>query len=148
MIKVDQFCCGCSLKTGAIIVGVVYLIMGILYAFMGFVGFSGNIGIGGGQVVIIDSFGSHDVYDLGLASFIMGIVDILIASSLLYGAMKKSPTFLLPFLILIPFDLAVCWICLLAFGWFDISIILSLVIKTFISGYFWVCIFSFWNIIK
>ena len=104
MIKVDQFCCGCSLKTGAIIVGVVYLIMGILYAFMGFVGFSGNIGIGGGQVVIIDSFGSHDVYDLGLASFIMGIVDILIASSLLYGAMERNPTFLLPFLILIPLD--------------------------------------------
>ena len=36
MIKVDQFCCGCSLETGAIIVGVVSLIMGILYAFMGF----------------------------------------------------------------------------------------------------------------
>ena len=146
MIKFDKFCGCCSLKTGAIIVGVVYILMGILYALVGVFAFSANIDME--QWINGNLSSPDDIFVIGIAYFIIGIVDILIALSLLYGAMRRNHIFLLPFLILEPFDWLVSCICLQVFEWSTISVLFCLFIKTFISGYFWVSILSFWNVMK
>ena len=131
MIKVDQFCFRFDLKTGAIIIGVVHLIFGILYLSVGFAGVSGNIG----GVVIWNGAG------------FFGILDILAAISLLYGTMKKNPSFLIPYLVIIPLELAVDWIILVLTASL-LYALTTMVILTLIYGYFWICVFSFWNMLK
>ena len=97
MIKVDQFCFGCDLKTGAIIIGVAHLILGILSVSVALAGASGSLG---------DRLG---IYDIGF----LGILDILAALTLLYGTVKRDPSFLMLYLVVIPFEVAVSGILLL-----------------------------------
>ena len=76
----------------------------------------------------------------------LGIIDILAASSLLFGAGNIKPNFLVPTMILFPVDLAL-WISIIIlwFTWFGI---VFLVILSLLYVYFWVCIFSYWKQIK
>ena len=149
MIKVDQFCFRFDLKTGAIIIGVVHLIMGITYASVGLAEHAGNIG--GRRVIIIDGIvlGSAYIHDtVAISAVIMGVLNILVASSLLYGTIKrKAICCMMPFLVVIPLQVVIAWIILLLYvDW--LYALMFLIVKTIIYGYFWVCVFSFWNLLN
>ena len=111
MIQVDKFCC-CSLKTGAIIVGVLLLIFGIITA-------AGSIYfLTGGKPFFLADLGidqystdvKHAVTSSTIAALISSIIDIAASSCLLYGADMGNPDFVLPILVLVPVVLAVDWI--------------------------------------
>ena len=139
MIQAGKCCC--SLKTGSIIIGVIFLIFGLFRASCASVGLSGDdfLEDATGFFVITDL----DVYmdDKGgpkwftdaiewfkdakakvtkdeatallVVDFIFGIFEIIAASSLLFGVCNLNPSFVLPILILIPVDQAVRYICLI-----------------------------------
>ena len=75
MIGVDKFCCGCDLKTGALIIGVVHLLMGLLSTAVGLAELSGNTG----HVKIIHAhgntvFGSLDTPDHAVLYMLSSLV--------------------------------------------------------------------------
>ena len=94
---VDKFCCGCDLKTGAIIIGVVHLLMGIpttttihllmsiTSASVGIAELSGNLW--SRHVIIIAGTGNtataygHVSREVATYAVIMGAADILPAIS-------------------------------------------------------------------
>ena len=165
---VDKFCC-CSLKTGAITLGVILLVFGVINALWNCVGFTGDQEMMTALWLNIDINNDGEADD-GLdflidrntamatlvISFIFSILQILAASSLLFGASKNKPDFILPVLILIIADLVGGWaysiLILKAVGWIFsilfIVFVIAMVINTVILGYFWVCIFSFWKQLK
>ena len=77
----------------------------------------------------------------------MGAADILVASALLYGTMKRDPDCLMPFLVFIPLSIIVDWIILLLFADILYSL-LAMVLMTLTYGYFWVCVFSFRDLLS
>ena len=158
---VDKFCC-CSLKTGAITVGVIFLVFGLIDACMNCVGFTGDQ-----QMMTalwlnidIDNDGEADDFFMDrnkamaalVVTLIFNILRILVGSSLIYGASNNKPAFILPVLVLIIADLVAGWVSsifiLFAFGGIFAIIIIALVIRSVLWGYFWVCIFSFWKQLK
>ena len=77
----------------------------------------------------------------------MGAADILVASALLYGTMKRDPDCLMPFLVFIPLSIIVDWIILLLFADILFSL-LAMVLMTLIYVYSWVCVFSFRDLLS
>ena len=152
MIGVDKFCCGCDLKTGALIIGAVHLVLGILSTSVGLAELTGNIG----GVTIFHAngktaFGSSDTADaVATLAFLVGLLEILVASSLMYGAMRRNSNFLVPYLVVIPLEVVIGWI-ILGLQLYPADLLyplLILIIMTIIYLYFWICIFSFWNLLK
>ena len=116
MIKVKKAFCFFSLKVGAYIVGLVFLLLGLV-----------NVGI----------FLPAWTWALPL-----GILEVLTSFSLLVGAKRKKPIFILPILVWIPVDLVISVILLVWMtGW--MSVILVIIFPVY--GYIWVCQFSFWK---
>ena len=163
MLKVDKCCC-CSLKIGAIILGVIILIFGFITAATNSWGFTGDqqmltaLGIGmniNNDYVQIEYYRTNAMAAL-VVGFIKGIIDILAASSLLFGACNSKPGFLLPILILTPVNLAGNWIfsivLLVSTSFIGIAIISMFIVFLFLvslfRGYTWVCVFSFWKQMK
>ena len=160
---VDKFFC-CSLKTGAVTVGVILIFYGFIMACVNFYGFFGdqhmitcslwlNIVINvGGRVDFGEAGDGLDLFMVALVvSFSFNILRILAASSLLFGAFSNKPAFILPVLILIIADLVVGWIftiVILRFNNNPSSIIIIMVIRSIIWGFCWVCIFCFWQQLK
>ena len=77
---------------------------------------------------------------------IIGILEILAASSLLLGTVYNKPNFLVPMLILFPVELAL-WISIIGIYCIYIGIVF-LVILSLLYVYFWICIFSYWKQMK
>ena len=133
MIKVDKFCGCCSLKTGATILGIVFLIWGFILASVG------SVALMATTVMQLFAF--------FMVIMIIGILELLAASSLLFGVCNIKPHFIVPMLILFPVDIAL-WIIsisILCYRWFGI---VFLVILIPIYVYFWVSIFSYWRQMK
>ena len=82
-----------------------------------------------------------------VVEFISCILHLLAGICLLIGVFKTKPGFVFPVLVLIPMVLVGDWINLLVLT-LGLDQILSLVIWSLISGYFWVCLFSFWKELK
>ena len=80
--------------------------------------------------------------------FIFGILEIIAASSLLFGVCNINASFVLPILILIPVDQAVRYICLMVIVGFNTLIFISMVIPFLLVVYFWVCLFFYWKEMK
>ena len=196
-MKNDNLCFCCSLRIGAIIIGVICLIVGVISASLAAFGLSGeknldfathsifNItdidvktsieedkdGKGNVETAIFDmeimpprkiEKGIDDELDnwyQGLRTEVtknevtaylvvqitLGLLEILAASSLLFGVCQFKPSFMVPTLILIPVDLAVTWITRLVIAGFNVVIFLSWFPITLLWIYFWVCLFSFWQ---
>ena len=157
MIQAGKCCCCCSLKTGSIIIGVIFLIFGLFRASSASVGLSGDefledatgffviidldldiddnegmvvtddgdnnvvIKDGEGHVVIVNApkwlkdtlkwledakanVTKDEAIALLVVDFIFGIMEIIAASSLLFGVCNINASFVLPILILIPVD--------------------------------------------
>ena len=173
MLKVGKFCCCCSLKSGATILGIVILLWGFMLAFLGSVGLMFELDVQlpePVQMLLANSIGHYindsnnhfeierlvrieagertDLTAFFVVFMTLGILEILAASSLLLGAVYYKPNFLVPMLILLPVELAfwISSICL-SYRWFGIEFVF-LVILSLLYGYFWVCIFSYWKQIK
>ena len=171
MIKVDKFCGCCPLKTGAFILGIVILIWGFnlgCFGSLGLMCFTIDIQLPGWNKVVNGSglyiefdndFDNDNDFTIKIEAgerekiiailviiMTLGILEILAASSLLFGAGNVKPNFLVPMMILFPVDLAL-WISIniLNFTWFGI---VFLVILSLLYGYFWVCIFYYWKQMK
>ena len=118
MIKVKKAFCFFSLKVGAYIVGLVFLLLGLV-----------NVGLG----IFLPDW----TWALPL-----GILEVLTSFSLLVGANKRKPIFILPILVWIPVDLVISVILMVWMtGW--MSVILVIIFPVY--GYIWVCQFSFWK---
>ena len=163
MVGVDKFCCGCDLKTGALIIGVVHLLMGLIIGVVhllmgllstavGLAELSGNTG----HVKIIHAhgntvFGSLDTPDaFAIYAVLIGPLEILVASILMYGAMRRNSNALVPYLVFIPLDVIIDWI-ILGLQLYPADLlytVLYMILLTIIYLYFWICIFSFWNVLK
>ena len=205
-MKNDNLCFCCSLRIGAIIIGVICLIVGVISASLAAFGLSGEKNL---------DFATHSIFNItdidvktsieedkdGKASeeykdgkgivapaifdmeimqprkiekgiddeldnwyqglrtevtknevtaylvvqITLGLLEILSASSLLFGVCQLKPSFMVPILILIPVDLAVTWITRLVIAGFNVVIFLSWFPITLLWIYFWVCLLSFWQ---
>ena len=118
MIQIKKALYFFSLKVGAYIVGLVFLLLGLV-----------NVGLG----IFLPAW----TWALPL-----GILEVLTSFSLLVGASKRKPIFVLPILVWIPVDLVISvnlmvWMT----GW--MSVILVIIFPVY--GYIWVCQFSFWK---
>ena len=147
MLQVSKFCCCCSLKSGAIFIGVVLILSGILggaFSLYGLAKDDDNKGTVEIYLIKIEVNENADPKAYNVVELIYGILQLFAGISLLIGAFKTKLAFVLPVLILIPVVLVGEWINLLVMtlGWEQI---LSMVITSFIRGYFWVCLFSFWK---
>eukprot|EP00091_Calanus_sinicus_P000629 TRINITY_DN10552_c0_g1_i1.p1 TRINITY_DN10552_c0_g1~~TRINITY_DN10552_c0_g1_i1.p1 ORF type:complete len:139 (-),score=47.19 TRINITY_DN10552_c0_g1_i1:29-445(-) len=121
MIQVKKAFWFFSLRVGAYIVGLVFLLLGLV-----------NVGIG----IFLPAW----TWALPL-----GILEILTSSSLLVGASKREPIFVLPILVWIPVDLVISVILMVWMtGW--MSVILAIIFPVY--GYIWLCQFSFWKQMK
>ena len=84
-----------------------------------------------------------------VVDFIFGVLEIIAASSLLFGVCninnQQHPSFVLPILILIPVDQAVRYFCFMVIVGFNTLIFIIMVIPTLLVVYFWVCLFSYWK---
>jgi hypothetical protein len=83
-----------------------------------------------------------------VVDFIFGILEIIAASSLLFGVSNINASFVLPILFLIPVDQAVRYISFLVIVGFNPLIFISMVIPSLLVIYFWVCLFSYWKEMK
>ena len=83
-----------------------------------------------------------------VVDFIFGILEIIAASSLLFGVCNINASFVLPILLLIPVDQTVRYICFMAIGGFNIFFFIILVIPSLLAVYFWVCLFFYWKEMK
>ena len=121
MIKVKKAFCFFSLKVGAYVVGLVFLLLGLV-----------NVGLG----IVLPSW----TWALPL-----GILEVLTSFSLLVGANKRKPIFVLPILVWIPVDLVISVILMVWMtGWMSVILVIIFPVYTYI----WVCQFSFWKQIK
>jgi hypothetical protein len=150
MLQVNKFCCCCSLKSGAIFIGVVLILSGILGSALSVYGLAtddDDIGTVEFYLIKIEVNENADPKAYHVVELIYSILYLLAGISLLIGAFKTKPALVLPVLVLIPLVLVGEWINLLVLtlGWEQI---LSMVITSLISGYFWVCLFSFWKELK
>ena len=148
MIQVDKFCCCCSLKSGAVVVGVFMIIVSLIIAA------ESIYGLTGGDIVADLDLDIHNFVAVkpdetsAIFNLIACILNILAASSLLFGTFKSKPEFVFHILIIIPMSLTIQWIAfivLISIGNSDIIIIVipRLLIETLLLVYFWICIFSF-----
>ena len=118
MIQVKKVFCFFSLKVGAYIVGLVFLLLGL-----------DDVGLG--------IFLPEWTWALPL-----GILEVLTSFSLLVGANKRKPIFILPILVWIPVDLVISVILMVWMtGWMSV---ISVIIFP-VYGYIWVRQFSFWK---
>ena len=150
MLPVNKFCCCCSLKSGAIFIGVVLILSGILgsaFSLYGLAKEDDDMGTVEIYLIKIEINENADPKAYNVVELIYGILQLFAGISLLIGAFKTKPAFVLPVLILIPVVLVGEWIDLLVMtlGWEQI---LSMFFSSFIRGYFWVCLFSFWKELK
>jgi hypothetical protein len=116
MIQVNKFCCCCSLKSGAIFIGVVLILSGIL----------------GGAFILYslakedDDMGTVEIYLMKVeinknadpkvyhvVELISCILHLLAGLSLLIGVFKTKPAFVFPVFGLIPVVLVGDWINML-----------------------------------
>ncbi|KAF2879021.1 hypothetical protein ILUMI_27151 [Ignelater luminosus] len=124
-------CCGCcDLKTGTLIVG----ICGILFTIGGII--THTVGLEN----IEDESSRDHVKVMIIYSYIYSLVDFM----LIYGAIKESKYFLLPWIAAVAFGLSLFSVFCLIFMFF----VPGLIIGTFISAglwYVWYCVVSFYN---
>ena len=168
MIKVEKYYCRSSLRTGAISLGVIILILGIFSVSLAAYGLSEEENLDAATLIMFD-ITDTDVKTAGkskvmpwfqgiraevtknqvsaylVVQLILGILGILTALSLLFGIFQFKPTLLVPILIIIPVDFAVLWVTLLAIAGVNIFIIVTMVAMTLLWTYHWVCLFSFWH---
>ena len=81
---------------------------------------------------------------------LIGPLEILVASILMYGAMRRNSNALVPYLVFIPLDVIIDWI-ILGLQLYPADLlytVLYMILLTIIYLYFWICIFSFWNVLK
>ncbi|KAJ9596638.1 hypothetical protein L9F63_012335 [Diploptera punctata] len=84
VVMLRQCCCGCSLKTGTIIIGVLNLIAACL-------------GFGSGGVLLSQK--ETEFKTMGIVELILAAVLIIISILLIVGAMKDRPALLAPWMI-------------------------------------------------
>ena len=150
MIQVTKFCCCCSLRCGAIFVGVVLILVGILdgaSASGGLMGWNKQTENYFIKINNLDDFNYIDLIIPSLLQLLLGVLQLLIGISLLVGVFKNKPEFMLPILIMIPVIVAVKWITLLIIRT-GLGKILSMAIMSLLYGYIWVCLYSYWKEIK
>ncbi|PSN33056.1 hypothetical protein C0J52_17758 [Blattella germanica] len=90
VLMLRQCCCGCSLKTGTIIIGVLNLI-GACFGVVN--------GILLASVSTKDGYNAEGAKSIGISICVFSAVMVLIASLLIVGATKGKPFLLLPWLI-------------------------------------------------
>ena len=150
MLQVNKFCCCCSLKSGAIFIGVILILSGILgsaFSLYGLAKDDDDMGTVEIYLIKIEINENADPKAYNVVELIYGILQLFAGICLLIGVFKTKPAFVLPVLILIPVVLVGEWINLLVLtlGWEQV---LSMVITSLISGYFWICLYSFWKEMK
>ena len=165
MIQVDKFCgCWFSLKTGAIMVGIILIILGfgcLCVDFWGLIGdgqmkarFYLNFGIK--DVVLVNDGGNDLKFDnkvdrkMAIASTVVSLVFcillILASSSLLYGVFHNKPKFIVPIVIFLPLNLVQEWIWM--YYYFMATSMIKNIIMSLLYLYVWNCVLSFWKEIK
>jgi hypothetical protein len=137
MIQATKFCCCCSLRCGAIFVGVVLILVGIMDGasggLMGWNKHTENYFI---KINNLDDFDDIDLIIPSLLQLLLGILQLLIGISLLVAVFKNKPEFVLPILIMIPVIVAVTCITLLIIRT-GLGEILSMAIMSLLYGYIW-----------
>ena len=109
MIQVKKAFCFFSLKVGAYIAGLVFLLLGIV-----------NVGLG----IFLPSW---------TCALLLGILEVLTSFSLLVGANKMKPIFVLPILVWIPVDLVISVILMVWMtGWMSVILVIIFPVYTYI----------------
>ena len=158
MVQLNKFCCCCSLKCGAVFIGVVLIIFGIFEAAQSIYAFTGGNLMYDLRLNKEDAEGTPTKEETipmayQVVNFISNIVCILAASSLLFASFKSKASFVIPILILIPVNTTIAWII----TFFSIGsmaddikyVTIGFLVITFLFNlYFWICLFSFWKQLK
>ena len=148
MFQVTKFCCCCSLRCGAIFVGVVLILVGILDgASSGLMGWNNDTENYFIKINNLDDFYVFDSRIPSLLQLLLGILQLLIGISLLVGVFKNKPEFMIPILIMIRGIVAGKWITLLIIRT-GLGKIISIAIMSLLYGYIWVCLYSHLKEIK
>ena len=71
------------------------------------------------------------------------IMQILAASSCIYGVVEGKPDFMIPILVLIPVGLVMIFIFFV--NWFNLSSCIMFIIVILLSTYAWVCFYTYWQ---
>lgn len=74
----NQCCCGCTLRTGALIIGIISSIVAILD--------------------VIRFFSQHEDLTTALPRFVVTIIELIVSLLLVFGAYKNNAKLLLPYL--------------------------------------------------
>jgi len=129
---VDECCCGCSLKTGVLIIGTIRLIFYILPT-VAFAALFGLI-VTSGQEIRIDISGYH-----AITGVVAGLVGVLVSSLLIHGARKDRPSFLVIWMVhtVISFIMGILY---MAFFWKNAIVF---IMPLFLDLYFLIVVSSF-----
>ena len=133
MVHLHKFCCCCSLKSGAIFVGVVLFLLGILDTALSLAGWDKDTV----WIYFTEISDISDPFAFYVVLLILGILELFLGTSLVIGVYKTRPVLVLPIVFLIPVIVVVEWINLLLItqAWLDI---ICQAMASLIFGYFWV----------
>jgi hypothetical protein len=143
MVHLHKFCCCCSLKCGAIFVGVVFFLLGILDTALSLAGWNKDTV----RIYFTEISDVSDPFAFYVVLLLLGILQLFLGTSLLIGVFKTKQVLVLPMVLLIPVIVVVEWINLLLItqAWVDI---LCQAMASLIFGYFWVTSYQYWKEIK
>ena len=120
MVQLHKFCFCCSLKCGTIFLGIVFILLGILDVVLSLTGWNKDTVC----IYFTEISDIADPFAFYVVLLILGILELFLGTSLLFGVYKTKPVLVLPIVLLIPVIVVVEWINLLLItqDWLDIHL--------------------------